>query len=79
MTPKSIKQAFIDAYAMHVCYADREELEAFLKDQFEGDGQGQFANYTSMMDALGMFTEGIKFAQKSVSLDTETSSGTIKE
>jgi hypothetical protein len=56
-------EAFIKAYRKIVAVASNDAVESFLNRYHEDHDvlYGEFVDYTSMMDALGMWEAGIKF------------------
>lgn len=61
------KEAFIQAYNSHVAVADEKVVRLFL-DAKESDEESLYekysCDYTSIMDAFGMWGDAIKFCRE---------------
>jgi hypothetical protein len=56
------QNAFLDAYAYNVADASREDAKEFLKRYVNGETIDYSSDYTSIMDALGVWHSAIMFA-----------------
>lgn len=61
MTPAE-QTAFIDAYAFNVADAPREVVADFVARYVSGENMDYSSDYTSIMDALGVWHSAIMFA-----------------
>ena len=61
MTNKEI-EAFADAYQRNMAYASREEVIKFVTLHNLGETPDYSGDYTSIMDALGIWFAGQRFA-----------------
>lgn len=61
MTPAE-QTAFIDAYAYNVANAPREVVEDFVTRYVNGEDINYSSDYTSIMDALGVWHSAVMFA-----------------
>ena len=53
--------SFIDAYCSNVCDYSREHVADFMSAYLNDDDLTGFDGYTSIVDALGMWHEAIRF------------------
>lgn len=63
MTPKE-QSAFVEAYASSVAYAPREYVANFVARLESGEDMQYCEHYTSIMDALGVWHQAIKYAEE---------------
>jgi hypothetical protein len=61
MTDKEIL-AFVDAYGVNMAYASRDEVIKFVTLHNLGETPDYSVDYTSIMDALGIWFAGQRFA-----------------
>ena len=61
MTPQE-QAAFVAAYENHVAMADVADVIEFVRRYASGEDLDYSHDYTNIMDALGMWNEGIKWA-----------------
>ena len=62
MITKEEQTPFLEAYCANVADASREQAEAFLTRYVAGEDIDYGSDYTSIMDALGMWHCAIMFA-----------------
>lgn len=55
---------FADAYASNVAHVGRDRVLEFLEKYYASDDVEYCEDYTSIVDALGMWHEGVKFGIK---------------
>lgn len=55
------QQAFIEAYGNNVADASEAQVTDFVRRYALGEDLDYSSDYTSIMDALGMWNEGIKW------------------
>lgn len=60
MTPAE-QAAFVEAYANNVAEVSEKDVAVFVKRYADGEELEYSGDYTSIMDALGMWNEGIKW------------------
>lgn len=55
------QKAFVEAYGRNVADASDEQVIEFVRRYALGEDLDYSSDYTSIMDALGMWNEGIKW------------------
>lgn len=55
---------FADAYANNVAHVGRDQVLAFLEKYYASDDVEYCEDYTSIVDALGVWHEGVRYAIK---------------
>lgn len=60
MTPQE-QAAFVKAYGCNVAMADDADVAEFVRRYNEGEDLDYSGDYTSIMDALGMWHDAIKW------------------
>jgi hypothetical protein len=55
------REAFADAYANNVAHVGYDQVLAFLEKYYASDDVEYSEDYTSIVDALGMWHEAIKW------------------
>ena len=60
MTPAE-QQAFVNAYGVNMAYSSDAEVADFVKRYCEGEDIDYSGDYTSIMDALGMWNCAIRW------------------
>jgi hypothetical protein len=58
---KTELNGFIDAYCSNVCDYSRDHVTSFMDAYLKDQDLSGFDGYTSIVDALGMWHEAIKF------------------
>ena len=53
--------AFVEAYANHVADVPAAHVTDFVRRYYQGEDINYSHEYTSIMDALGMWNEAIKY------------------
>ena len=67
MTPQE-QAAFVKAYGCNVAMADDADVADFVRRYSDGEDMEYSGDYTSIMDALGMWHEAIEWSLKQQSL-----------
>lgn len=62
MMTQAEQTAFLDAYAHNVADASREMATEFLRRYVAGEDIDYSSDYTSIMDALGVWHSAVMFA-----------------
>jgi len=55
---------FAEAYANNVAHLNSDEVMAFLESYYSTDDRDYSGDYTSIVDALGMWRDAIYYATK---------------
>jgi len=55
------REAFAAAYANNVAHLSSDEVMAFLESYYTTDDRDYSGDYTSIVDALGMWRDAIKW------------------
>jgi hypothetical protein len=62
------REAFAAAYANNVAHLNSDEVMAFLESYYTTDDRDYSGDYTSIVDALGMWRDAIYYAKENLIL-----------
>ncbi len=63
------QKAFIEAYGRNVADASEAQVTEFVRKYALGEDLDYSSDYTSIMDALGMWNDGIKWQMQQTKKD----------